>query len=44
VLTRRIRAAFVAALVGIATLSLEEELHIFAPAETADGTNVTSHD
>ncbi len=43
VLTRRLRAACVAALVGVATLALQEELHPFPPAELADGSNVTSH-
>ena len=43
VLARRIGAALVAALVGVATLALEEELHVFAPAEPANWTSITSH-
>src|SRR5262245_55344998 len=44
VLTRRIRPPLVAALVGVAALALEEELHVFAAAQPADGSDVTSHD
>src|SRR5215470_11162052 len=43
VLPRRVRAPLVAALVGIAALSLEEELHVFAPAEPTNCACVTSH-
>jgi uncharacterized membrane protein YoaK (UPF0700 family) len=44
VLTRRIGPPLVAALVRVATLSLEEELHVFTPAEPTNCTSVTSHD
>ena len=43
VLAGRIGAALVAALVGVAALALEEELHVFAAAEPANGTDITSH-
>ena len=43
VLARRIRAALVAALVRVATLSLEEELHVFTPAKPTNCTRVASH-
>ena len=43
VLARRISAALVAALVRIATLSLEEELHVFTPAEPTNCTRIASH-
>ena len=43
VLTRRIATTLVAALVRVATLSLEEELHVFAPAEPTNCTRVASH-
>jgi uncharacterized membrane protein YoaK (UPF0700 family) len=43
VLTRRIRATLVSTLVGIATLSLEEELHVFTPAEPTNCTRIASH-
>jgi hypothetical protein len=43
VLARRVAAALVAALVGVATLALEEELHVLAPAEPTHGSGVTRH-
>src|SRR5206468_12144005 len=43
VLPRRIAPPLVAALVRIATLSLEEELHVFAPAKPTNCTSITSH-
>src|SRR6202000_2953955 len=43
VLTRRVRAAGVRALLGVAALTLEVELHALAAAELANGTNITSH-
>ena len=43
VLPRRVRSAGVGALLGVAALPLQEELHAFAAAKLADGTNVTSH-
>src|SRR5690242_19419644 len=43
VLTRRIATTLVAALVRVATLSLEEELHVFAPAEPTNCTRIASH-
>ena len=44
VLARRLGTARVRALVRVTALSLEEELHAFAAAQLADGTDVTSHD
>src|SRR5690606_5385579 len=44
VLPRRVRTTLVAALVRVATLSLEEELHVFTPAEPTNCNSVTSHD
>ena len=38
-----VRAAIDGALLGVATLALQEELEPFAAAEAADGTTVTSH-
>jgi hypothetical protein len=43
VLTGRIRATLVPTLVRVATLSLEEELHVFTPAEPTNCTSVTGH-
>jgi len=43
VLTRRIRAPLVTALVRVATLSLEEELHVFTPAEPTNCTCIAGH-
>jgi hypothetical protein len=43
VLTGRVRAALVATLVRVAALAFEKQLHIFAPAEPTDGTDVPSH-
>src|SRR5215470_17105245 len=43
VLPRRVGAPLVAALVGVAALPLEEELHVFTPAEPTNSTSITSH-
>ena len=43
VLAGRIGATRDRALVGVAALALEKELHAFAAAELADGTDITSH-
>jgi hypothetical protein len=43
ILARRIRAALVATLIRVATLSLEEELHVFTPAEPTNCTSITGH-
>src|SRR5262249_40869914 len=42
VLPRRVGAPLVAALVGVAALPLEEELHVFTPAEPTNRTCVSS--
>src|SRR5262249_42922113 len=44
VLTGRVRPARVGALLGVAALTLQVELHALAAAELADGTNVAGHD
>src|SRR5262249_25609390 len=43
VLPGRVGAPLEAALVGVAAIALQEELHVFSTAQTANGTNVTSH-
>jgi hypothetical protein len=43
VLTRGVRAPLVAALVGVAAVALQEELHVFAPAKAANRTGVFRH-
>jgi hypothetical protein len=43
VLPRRIRPAGVRALLGVAALTFEEELHSLAAAQLANGTVVSSH-
>src|SRR5437868_6198789 len=43
VLTRRVRTARIGALLRVAALSLEIELHAFTAADLANGTNVASH-
>src|SRR5262249_9533528 len=43
VLAGRIRAPLQAALVGVAAIALQEELHVFSTAQTTNGTDVTSH-
>ena len=43
VLARGVGAALEAALVGVATIALEEELHVLAAAETANRSGITSH-
>ena len=43
VLTRGVLPPLVSALVGEATVALEEQLGIFTPAKPAHGTNITCH-
>src|SRR6185369_14550046 len=43
VLAGRVGAALVAALVRVAAVPLEEQLHVFAPAEPANRSRVVSH-
>jgi hypothetical protein len=43
VLPRREIALLDGALLRVAALPLEKELHAFAPAEPADGTDITCH-
>jgi hypothetical protein len=43
VLPRRIRPAGVRALLGVAALALEEELHPLTAAQLANGTMISSH-
>src|SRR5262249_17395390 len=43
VLPRRIGPPLVPALVGVAAVALEEQLHVLAPAEPADWSGVTCH-
>src|SRR5262249_46247838 len=43
VLAGRIGAPLVSTLVGVAAVALQEELHVLAAAEAADGSDVTCH-
>jgi hypothetical protein len=42
-LARRITAALERALIGVATVALQKELLVFAPANAANGIGMTSH-
>src|SRR6185295_4733601 len=43
VLTGRVRAPFISALVRVAAVPLQEQLHIFAPTEAAHRSGVIGH-